>query len=139
MEGIGDLGMGDAELFVDEQEFENPRRIGRQQVDLKPHLRHDDLDTEADVRDLVQDLSGTLDGHPRLAGDHRDETGLHTGQSQHNRDLLVGDPLFEDLVLGAVGSNRIVAVVDFFAQANEILSYLHSNSFYLHLSQLRGG
>ena len=61
MEGVCDLGMRDAELLVDQQELENAGRVGRQQIDLEPHLRHDDLDDKTDVGDLVQDLAGALD------------------------------------------------------------------------------
>ena len=135
LEGIGDLGMRDAELFVNQQEFENTRRIRRQKIDLQAHLRHDDLDAETDVRDLMQDLSRALDGQSRLAGDHRDKAGLHAGQGQHDRDLLIGDPLFKDLVFRAVGRDLIVSVVDLLAETDQVFSYLHDippkNSFYI--------
>ena len=131
MESIGNLRMRNAELFVDEQELKNTGGIGRQQIDLQPYLRNDDLYAEADVRDLMQDLSGALDGHPRLAGDHRDEAGLHTVQGQHDGDLFIGDPLFEDFVLRAIGRNGIVPVIDLLTESDQVFSYLHDASPFL--------
>ena len=125
VEGVGNLRMCDAELLIDEQEFKNAGGIGRQQIDFQPHLGNDDLDAEADVGDLVQNFSCALHRHARLPGDHRNKAGLHACQRQHDRDLLVGDPLFKDLVFRAVGRDLIVSVVDLFTQTDQVFSDFH--------------
>ena len=122
VEGVGDFGVLEAELLVDEQKFKDAGGVGRQKIDLQPHLGDHDLHHKADIEDLVQDFPGALDAHFRLAGDDGDEGRLHIGQGQHDGDLLVRDPLLEDLVLRAVGRDFIVPAVDFFAQLDQILS-----------------
>ena len=124
VEGVGDLGVGQTELLVYQQELKNAGGIGRQQVDLQPHLGHDDLDHQADLGDLVQHFLGALDAEPGLAGDDGDERGLHTGQGQHDGDLLVGDPLLEHPVLRAVRRDLVVMVLDLLTQLDQILSHL---------------
>ena len=61
VEGVGDLGVCNAELLIDQQKFEDAGRIGRQEIDLQSHLGHDDLHDEAYVRDLVQHLFRALE------------------------------------------------------------------------------
>ena len=134
MECIGDLGVCQAEFLVDQQEFKNAGGVGRQQIDLQPYLGDDDLHHKSDLGDLVQDLAGALDGQARLAGDHGDKGRLHTGQRQHYGDLLVRDPLLENPVLGAVGRDLVMPVVDFFAELDQILSHLQKNSLLLRIS-----
>ena len=121
VEGIRDLGMRDAELFVDQQELENAGRVGRQKIDLKTDLRHHDLHHETDIRDLVQHLAGALDAHAGLACDQRHEGRLHAGQRHHDGDLLVGDPLRKHLVLRAVGRDLVVSVVDLLTELDQVL------------------
>ena len=122
VEGVGDLGMRQAELLVDEQELKNAGGVGRQEVDLQPDLGHHDLHDQTDVRDLVQHLAGALDAQSRLARNQRHKCRLHAGQRHHDGDLLVGDPLLEDAVLRAVGRDFIVPVVDLLAELDQILS-----------------
>ena len=116
MECEGDFRMRLNKRLVGQQELKDAGRVGRQEVDLQIDLRYDDLHNETDLGDLVQDLTGALDGQLGLARDHRHERRLHAGQSHHDRDLLVGDPLLKAPVLRAVGSNFVVPVVDLLAQ-----------------------
>ena len=125
MESVSNLGMLETELLVDEQELKDAGGVGRQQIDLQVDLRHDDLHDEADIRQLMQDLSRPLDRHLRLARDDGHEARLHAGQRQHHGDLLVGDPLLKHLVFGAVGRDFVMPVVDLLAELDQILSHLH--------------
>ena len=70
----------------------------------------------------MQDLAGALDAQARLARNDGHKSRLHVGQGQHDGDLLVGDPLLEDLVLGAVGRDFVVPAVDLLTELNQILS-----------------
>ena len=116
LERVGDLRMRLNKRLVGQQELEDAGRVGRQEIDLQIDLRHDALHNETDLGDLVQDLAGALDGHLGFARDHRDERRLHAGQSHHDRDLVIGDPLLQALVLRAVGSDFVEPIVDLFAQ-----------------------
>ena len=122
VEGVGDLGMREAEFFVDQQELENAGSVRRQKIDLQSDLRHDDLHHKADVGDLVEHFAGTLDGKTGLARNDGDKRRLHAGHGQHDGNLLIGDPLFEHLVFRAVRRDFIVPVVDLLAEPDQILS-----------------
>ena len=125
VESIGDLGMGKAELLVDEEELEDAGRVGRQEIDLEPHFRQNHLHHEADVRDLVQDLAGPFDGELRFVRDDRHKRRLHAGHGKHDGDLFVGDPLFEHFVFRAVRGDFIVSVVDLLTEPDQVLSDFH--------------
>ena len=128
MERIGNLRMRDTELLVNKQKFENAGSIGGQKIDFQPHLRYDDLNAQTDIGDLVQNFSGALHRHPRLAGNHRYEARFHAGQREHDRNLLICNPLFKDLIFRAVGSDLVVSVVDLFTKADQVFSDFHAFS-----------
>ena len=128
LERIGNLRMRDTELLVNKQKFENAGSIGGQKIDFQPYLRYDDLNAQTDIGDLMQNLSGALHRHPRFAGNHRYEARFHTGQCEHDRNLLVCNPLFKDLIFRAVGGDLVVSVVDLFTQADQVFSDFHAFS-----------
>ena len=123
LKGIGDLGMGDAELLVDEKELKDTGSVRRQEIDLQADLLYQDLHHQTDVGELMQDLLGLFPAHLRSFGDAGDECRLHALQSQHNGDLIIGDPLLEHFVFGTIGGDLVVTVVDLFTQLNKVLSY----------------
>ena len=122
MESVGNLRMRDAELLVDQQELKDAGSIGRQEINLQSDLGHQNLHHKTDVRDLVQDLASAFDGHFGFAGNQRHKSRLHAGQGHHHRNLLIGDPLFENPIFRAVGGDFVVAVVDLLTKPDQILS-----------------
>ena len=88
-------------------------------------MTYENLHHEANVGDLMQDFTRPFDGHFGFTRDERNERRLHAGERHHNGDLLIGDPLFEDLILRAVRGDLIVPVVDLLAQFDQIFSYFH--------------
>ena len=53
MEGVGDFGVLETELLIDEQELKNAGGVRRQEIDLQIHLGYDDLHHKADIGDLM--------------------------------------------------------------------------------------
>jgi hypothetical protein len=87
------------------------------------------LHQHAVIREIVQDLFGLFFAEAGALGDAADKVGLHRAlEGDHNGDLIVGNPLLEGLVLGTVGRDFVVTVVDDFTHFDQVFSYCHKSN-----------
>jgi hypothetical protein len=81
------------------------------------------------IREIMQDLLGLFFAEAGALGDAADKVGLHRAlEGDHNGDLIVGNPLLEGLVLGTVGRDFVVTVVDDFTHFDQVFSYCHKSN-----------
>ena len=115
VKGISYFWVCQAEFLVDQQKLKNTRCIGWQQIDLQSHFGDYYLYHQPDIRDFPQDFTCPLDRHFCFSRNQRYQSRFHIRHCKHYGNLLIGNPLFKELVLCAFRGDRVMSAVDFFA------------------------
>jgi len=126
VERISNLRMRLNELVVQHQELKYARCIERHEIQVNIYFRYNRLNNHTDIGQLLENLADPRLVHSGTLGNSRHGINLHRALDRHqHRNLLIGNPLLQRLVLRAFRSNVIVAVINLTAQFQQILSRFH--------------
>ena len=128
LESVGDFGVLADKRLVDHQELKDTGGVENAEIDLDAEGKNG-LHQHAVIREIMQDLFGLFFAEAGALGDAADKVGLHRAlEGDHNGDLIVGNPLLKGLVLGTVGRDFVVTVVDDFTHFDQVFSYCHKSN-----------